>query len=359
MATVLKLCRLGVIDESTMLNKQSLEALDRTLKDLRGINEPMGGALILLSGDFRQTLPVIRRSTPADELNACLKSSYLWKYVRKIQLTTNMRVHMLNDRSAEKFSRQLLDIGDGKLQIHPESKDVSFEQDFCRMVTSVKDLIQKVFPNILENYKNHEWLFERAILAPTNEDVHKINYQIQLKIPGSTTKYKSIDTVTKDEEAVHFPTEFLNSLEPAGMPPHILNLKVGSVVMVIRNLNPPFLCNGTRVVIKRLTPNLIEATILGGRHKGTDVFIPRIPMISIDLPFEFKRLQFPVRLAFAFTINKGQGQTLKVAGLDLSKPCFSHGQLYVGCSRVGTPKNLYIYTPNGRTKNIVYPIALK
>lgn len=104
--------------------------------------------------------------------------------------------------------------------------------------------------------------------------------------------------------------------------------------------------------------NLIEATIINEKQKGEKVLIPRIPMINNDMTFEFKRLQFPVRLAFAMTINKAQGQTLKVAGLDLEKPCFSHGQLYVACSRVGSPKNLYIYTPEDTTKNIVYPLAL-
>lgn len=69
----------------------------------------------------------------------------------------------------------------------------------------------------------------------------------------------------------------------------------------------------------------------------------RIPLISSpsDLAFSFKRLQFPVRLCFAMSINKSQGQTLKVAGLQLQEPCFSHGQLYVACSRVGSSNNLF------------------
>ena len=111
--------------------------------------------------------------------------------------------------------------------------------------------------------------------------------------------------------------------------------------------------------MKKLYPNLIEATILTGCGKGEDVFIPRIPIIPNDLPFEFKRLQFPVRLAFAMTINKAQGQTLKVAGLNLETPCFSHGQLYVACSRVGTAKNVYAYVPGNKTQNIFYQEALK
>lgn len=67
-----------------MSHKKALEALDRTVRDLRRNARIFGGALILLSGDFRQTLPVISRSTPADELNACLKSSVLWRHLQKL-----------------------------------------------------------------------------------------------------------------------------------------------------------------------------------------------------------------------------------------------------------------------------------
>jgi ATP-dependent DNA helicase PIF1 len=57
--------------------------------------------------------------------------------------------------------------------------------------------------------------------------------------------------------------------------------------------------------------NIIEATILNGKFKGEDVLLPRIPMIPTDMSFEFKRLQFPVRLAFVMTINKAQGHRYK------------------------------------------------
>jgi hypothetical protein len=88
--------------------------------------------------------------------------------------------------------------------------------------------------------------------------------------------------------------------------------------------------------------------------EGETVFIPRMPLIPMNLPFSFKRLQFPVRPAFAISINKSQGQSIKYCGVDLRSPCFSHGQLYVACSRVGSPKNLFILAPGGETKNVVY-----
>ena len=66
-----------------------------------------------------------------------------------------------------------------------------------------------------------------------------------------------------------------------------------------------------------------------------------------------------MRLAFAMSINKAQGQSLKVTGINLETSCFSHGQLYVACSRVGTGKNLYVFAPNAKTKNVVYQAALQ
>jgi ATP-dependent DNA helicase PIF1 len=85
--------------------------------------------------------------------------------------------------------------------------------------------------------------------------------------------------------------------------------------------------------------NIIDAVILNVKFKGEDILLPRIPMIPTDVSFEFKSLQFPVR--------------------NLENPCFSHGQLYVACSRVAKPSDLFEYTPEGNTKNIVYSKALQ
>lgn len=79
-------------------------------------------------------------------------------------------------------------------------------------------------------------------------------------------------------------------------------------------------------------------------------------MISTDMPFEFKRIQFPIRLAFAMTINKSQGQFLTVCGIDLENPCFSHGQLCIVCSRVGKSSALFVLAldkKEKKTKNVL------
>ncbi|XP_060882071.1 ATP-dependent DNA helicase pif1-like [Metopolophium dirhodum] len=319
MAKVLQQTAIILLDECTMTHKKLLEAIHRTMQDLRGNQNIFGGALILLSGDFRQTLSVIPRTTPADEINACLKSSFMWRYVRKFTLNINMRVQLQNDQSADRFSKQLLEIGNGKVQIDNTNGLISLPNNFCTILQSKEELIERVFPNIIQNHRNHNWL-SGAILAPKNVHVNAINYLIQEKLPGAVISYKSIDSALNEEDAVNYPVEFLNSLEPPGIPPHFLNLKVGSSIILLRNLNAPKLCNGTRLSVKRLMPNLIEATILTGKAKGEFVLIPRIPLIPTDMPFEFKRLQFPVRLSFAMSINKAQGQTLQVCDCDIEAP---------------------------------------
>lgn len=359
MAEVLKKCKLIVWDECTMSHKRALEALDRTMKDLRNNRRLFGGALILLSGDFRQTLPVIPQSTPTDQLNACLKKSFLWPSVKTLQLTTNMRVAIQNDPTAEIFSKQLLSIGDGQVPVDGFTGKINFPPHFCQFVPSKDALIDAIFPSITTNYNDHAWLSERAILAAKNRDVDALNSVIQERIPGAIRTYTSFDTVTNPDDATNFPIEFLNSLEIAGLPPHRLNVKVGSIVILLRNLNAPKLCNGTRLVIHQLKDNVVHAKILNGTFIGEEVLIPRIPMIPTDLPFDFKRIQFPLRLAFTMTINKAKGQTLSACGLDLETDCFSHGQLYVACSRVGKPSALHIYAPHHQTKNVVYEQALR
>jgi ATP-dependent DNA helicase PIF1 len=74
------------------------------------------------------------------------------------------------------------------------------------------------------------------------------------------------------------------------MPPHNLQLKVGFPVILLHNLNPPRLCNGTRLVIKKIMKNVIEAIILNEKFRGENILLPRIPIIPTDVPIPFKRL---------------------------------------------------------------------
>ncbi len=131
-------------------------------------------------------------------------------------------------------------------------------------------------------------------------------------------------------------------------------------LIVLAALFSILLCSA---VEKMATPSTfliarLKVSFAQTRYSSYQYFLPRISMIPSDYHFQFKRLQFPVKVCFAMTINKAQGQSLKVAGVDLRNDCFSHGQLYVACSRVSSPDSLVILQPEGCTKNVVYKEVL-
>ncbi|GFY09306.1 ATP-dependent DNA helicase [Trichonephila clavipes] len=177
----------------------------------------MGGIVVLLAGDFQQTIPVIHRGTPADEIHACIKSSHLWSRVEKLSLKTNMRVHLHNDVDSRLYAEMLLKIDNCCLEVYAEGY-LSRSREFCNLVENDMDLIAHVFPELQQNLSCDQWLCARAILAPKNEVVSRINTDILKEVQGEMKEYLSMDTIMNTELRTSYPTEFLNSLELSGVP---------------------------------------------------------------------------------------------------------------------------------------------
>ena len=213
-------------------------------------------------------------------------------------------------------------------------------------------------------------MVNRAILTTKNEFVDVLNNLLINIFPGETQEYISRDKTLDISEQGLF-EDFLNSLTPNGFPPHNLILKPNCPIILLRNIDPPEgLCNGTRLTCKSLTNNIIDVVISAGEFKGKQVFLHRISFRienNPDCPMSFERVQFPVRLCFAMTINKAQGQTLDFVGIYLREPVFSHGQLYVALSRAKSSNCVKILiqpspfdlTVDYATNNIVYKHILQ
>ena len=193
-----------VVDEAPMTNKLAFEALDRTLRDLTGKDQLMEGMCMLLCGDFRQILPVIQGGTRGNIVDSCLKKSFLWEHVVVKHLDTNMRVHLHGDEAAGEFAGQLLAIGDGKYPIDTSPDIIQLPESIGTFVCNIEELVSKVYPDLLSNFRNMAWLSERCILAPLNESTRAINTALVAQLPGESVEYRSLDSVLDESQAVHF-----------------------------------------------------------------------------------------------------------------------------------------------------------
>lgn len=179
---------------------------------------------------------------------------------------------------------------------------------------------------------------------------------------GSSVECYSADSCCELEDQCRFTVEFLNSIHDSSVPDHKLTLKPGVPIMLIRNLDPrKGLLNGARLFVVQV---ISKRLIIARRENCEELFyIPRINLIVDEtekLPLKWRRRQFPVKLAFAMTINKCQRQTLERAAVFLSDKVFSHGQLYVAASRVSDPSSIrfYVNCNDSKCANVVYKEVL-
>lgn len=353
-------------DEVPMQHKYAVEAVNRTIQDLLENNSPFGGITVLFGGDFRQTLPVIPHGLRQQFVAASLRRSSIWQHVEMHYLHQNMRLEQTPDM--QEFAHWLLEVGAGT-QLD-NTGNVTIPPNMICPDNSITSLIDQIYPGIQHGDKDDQYFLDRSILACKNDIVMHLNSEMLGKFPGEKQVLLGADSVQFDDPGMNelqpYAPEYLNSLTSSSLPLAHLALKVGCPVMLLRNMDPPHgLCNGTRLRVSEIRRKVLKCTIISGDAKfaGKVVFIPRITLApnAEDLPIPLKRRQFPVRLAFAMTINKSQGQSLKHVGLDLRSPVFSHGQLYVGLSRCTSGTRLKVLlkeADQGKTPNIVYKEVL-
>ena len=245
---------------------------------------------------------------------------------KKIQLSKSF-----SQNEQKEFSKYLIRIGEGLEKTIDSIGEniIKLPNYICVPMTNPLDLIKIIYADLENNFKDASYIMDRAILATTNKTCDIINENFLTLLPTEEHNYYSADSTLNESDNIAYPTEFLNTLTFTGMPPHNLHLKLNSVVICIRNLNTAKgLCNGTRLIVKKFKDHVIECLIITGTHKGENIFIPRITLSPSeeDIPFDFKRRQFPIKLAFSLTVKRSQGQTIKKVGFYVDAPLFHHGQ---------------------------------
>jgi ATP-dependent DNA helicase PIF1 len=342
-----------VWDECAMANRAVLACVEETCRRVTGINKPFGGKTFILLGDFKQTCPVIKGAARTRIVQACLKSSILWSLFETVALT-------IPCRNAEDpgFAQFVDAIGDGS----------SGSQVELGMIVSLRDhhdMINFVYPTDVIGDSTR--CVSRAILAPTNAQVDSYNLHILSKLSGAFQMYYAADSYKEvndvDLEIPLAGLDYAARTKLPGLPDHCVRIQKDAVYRLLRNLSiDRGLVKNVRVVIRELGQRIITVRLL--KHLGTrtviddeDILIPRINF-TYTLPsgFTLLRRQFPLAPAYATTFNSCQGLTLDIAGVDLTRPVFSHGQLYTALSRVRDRHHVRVLLPQGCTvmENIVY-----
>ncbi|XP_076910053.1 uncharacterized protein LOC143567543 [Bidens hawaiensis] len=250
LARLLHETSLIIWDEAPMVHKHGFEALDRSLKYIFQSELPFGGTVIVFGGDFQQILPVL----------------------------------------VEKRQRNLqygfLDIGEGNIGGHNTCEAIiDIPEDLLIKDSDdpISDLIDFVYPCILDNFNKQNFFHERAILAPKNDVVQEINDRLLSMFSGDQREYLSSDSICLKEminqnldESLCSP-DILNGIKASGLPNHKLILKVGVLVMLLRNIDKKSgMCNGTRLKVVSLGNHVIQIEIISRSHIGDRHYIPRI-----------------------------------------------------------------------------------
>ena len=177
---------------------------------------------------------------------------------------------------AARYGARLLDLGGGKLSCDNDNMIV-LPHELC-LPPSLSALIDWVFPDLAVNAADTQWMSDRAILASFNSAVDEINELVTALFPGEEHRLLSADSVEQnDSDTLAIPVEYLNQLNSAGLPPHILQLKHSMLVILLRNLNQAGgLCNGTRLIVDCIiNGGLLQVQVAGTEHY---TLLPRITL---------------------------------------------------------------------------------
>jgi len=295
-----------IIDEVSMLRPDILDAINYTLQLTRDNEKPFGGIQIVLVGDLFQLPPVITSDdievmeklypdgqfffnsniiNSLDLVKYELKKVYRQKDKKLIELLDKARSSMLEDDDLSEFNK--------------------------RVVTNDDEIPSEIIT-----------------LSPTNNKVNNINS-------------RNLKNIKKDEFSYEAEQDGNFSGNPVS---ENLKLKVGAQVMLTKNGKN--WVNGTLAIIDKLTKNNIYIQLKDEIYKlekeKWEKFNYKISDNKIIPSVSATFIQYPLKLAWAATIHKCQGQTFENVIIDMDYGAFAHGQTYVALSRVVSLKGLYL-----------------
>jgi len=317
-----------IIDEISMLGSSLLEKLDYIGRKIRTpprrlkgeISKPFGGLQLVLSGDFLQLPPV--------KDGWCFNSP-VWKELQLIPIIFSEPKRYDDLR----YFNLLLRVRKGE---HTE-EDLQLLQKRVHAYDRLQEILTEI---------DSPTVIKPTILFSKKIDVQAYNEKELAKLPGPTQEFCCVDTFTAFTKGTRGDS-YLQLLDD--MIPKAVILRVGAQIMLKANLDVQAgLVNGTRGVITEISTEGDEPVVSVKFLNGKSLRLIRHSWSIEDKDGFASRSQFPLILAWACTIHKGQGATLDYAICDLGPSVFTEGQAYVALSRVRNLKGLFIselYSP--------------
>lgn len=304
-----------VIDEVSMVRADLMEAMNLKLQLAKGNKLPFGGTQVIMFGDLYQLPPVVSDG----ELHRFFNHNY-------------GGVYFFNAPIFKEFEYQVFELD----QIFRQK-----DKEFVDILNAIRtgNITDKVLEELNLRTKAELPSTGFITLAGHNATVSAINHNKLAELEGKEFVY--IAEILGNISEKNFPTE------------KELKLKVGAQVMILKNdkQKPPRWVNGTLGIVTKLADDLIRVNIDGVEHtiqkEAWDsiryYYDPEKRKIEKEVVSTFK--QFPLRLAWAITIHKSQGQTYQSVAIDLSERAFASGQTYVALSRCQSLEGLYLLAP--------------
>ena len=298
-----------IIDEISMLHDFRLDMIDKVLRTVRENDQPFGGIQLVMSGDFFQLPPVNR---PNEQGGGFVVYSDAWQELQPAVLYLE-RQYRQNDE-------QLLEI-----------------------LTALRtgDVRRRHVEALLARAEVEPPDGDITELHTVNVDVDDINIQKLAELPGEERSYQQTTTGSKI---------YVENLQRSVLAPENLAIKLGALVMAVKNSPQKLYANGSIGTVVDFEP-LTEYPVVEFRDGRRVTMVPDVWELRDGERKRASISQVPLRLAWAITVHKSQGMTLDAAKIDLRK-AFVEGMGYVALSRVRDLDNLYLYGINRRALEV-------
>ncbi|XP_076043746.1 uncharacterized protein LOC143026849 [Oratosquilla oratoria] len=214
----------------------------------------------------------VKRGNNTDVYDACIKESYLWRKFTKFHLKRNVRVQ----EEGDEYSQFLIKIGEDKIKKNGND-EIALPVDMIIPASNVDQCIEYIYPSFDNSVGMQKSVYWCHLMRHLEQQI----ISVLKHSPEKSKNIFSFNSVCVGTEATHYPTEFLDSLELSELPPHKLELKKGAPIMCMRNIDPPRLCNKTRLKIEELYDNLLFAKIIASQFRGVIVLIQRLNFFFI------------------------------------------------------------------------------